>query len=53
MAWLTHDFAVHAHHAEVERMRSREAAEAEQRERDGDLRALGEGADLLHRAGFA
>ena len=38
--------AVHAHHAEVERVRGREAADAEQRHRDRDLRALGEGAQL-------
>ena len=34
--------AVHAHHAEIERMRRREAADAEQRHRDRDLRLLGE-----------
>ena len=45
-------FAVHAHHAQVERMRRREAAEAKQRESHGNLRALGERADLLHRARF-
>ena len=43
--------AVHAHHAEVERMRGRDAAEAEQRHRDRDLRALGELDDLALRAG--
>ena len=31
-------FAVHAHHAEVERMRRRKRADAEQRHRDGDAR---------------
>ena len=35
-------FAVHAHHAEVERMRRGDAADAEQRHRDRNLRALGE-----------
>ena len=34
--------AVHAHHAEVERVRRRDAAEAEQRHRDRDLGPLGE-----------
>ena len=34
--------AVHAHHAEVQRMRRREAADAEQRHRDRNLRLLGE-----------
>ena len=34
--------AVHAHHAEIERMRRREAADAEQRHRDRNLRLLGE-----------
>ena len=43
-------FAVHAHHAEVERVRRREAADAEQRHRDRDLRALGKGAQLVHGA---
>ena len=38
--------AVHAHHAEVERMRRRHAADAEQRHRDRNLRALGEREDL-------
>ena len=42
--------AVHAHHAQVQRMRGREAAEAQQRKRHGNLRALGQRADLLHRA---
>ena len=40
-------FAVHAHHAEVERMRGREAAEAEQRAGDGNLRLFGELAHQL------
>ena len=39
--------AVHAHHAQVQRMRGREAAEAEQRGGDGNLRAFGESANLL------
>ena len=43
--------AVHAHHAEVERMRWREAADAEQRHRDRDAGALGELAHERHRAG--
>ena len=34
--------AVHAHHAEVQRMARREAAEAEQRHRDRRFGALGE-----------
>ena len=34
--------AVHAHHAEVQRMRGREAADAEQRHRHRNLRLLGE-----------
>ena len=34
--------AVHAHHAEVERMRRRHAADAEQRHRDRDVGVLGE-----------
>ena len=38
--------AVHAHHAEVQRMRRRHAADAEQRDGDRNLRALGE----LHHA---
>ncbi len=44
--------AVHAHHAQVERVRGRESAQAEQREGDGNLRALGQRAHLLHGAGF-
>ena len=40
-------FAVHAHHAEVQRMRGGDAAEAEQRHRHRDLRRLGELADTL------
>ena len=43
--------AVHAHHAERERMVRGEAAEAEQRAGDGDLLALGEGEDLGFGAG--
>ena len=38
--------AVHAHHAEGERMAGGEGAEAEQRAGDGDLAALGEGEEL-------
>ena len=34
--------AVHAHHAEVERMRRRDAADAEQRHRNRDVGVLGE-----------
>ena len=44
--------AVHAHHAHVERVRGGKRAEAEEREGHGNLRALGEGADLLHGAGL-
>ena len=44
--------AVHAHHAQIERVRSGECPKAEQRERHGNLRALGQGAYLLLRAGF-
>ena len=44
--------AVHAHHAQVERVRGGKRAQAEQRESHGNLRALGKGADLLHGAGF-
>ena len=40
-------FAVHAHHAEVQRMRCRNAAEAEQRDGHGDVRLLGELADEI------
>ncbi len=42
--------AVHAHHADVERMAGREAAEAEQRHRDRRVDALGELPHFLHRA---
>ena len=35
-------FAVHAHHAEVQRMRGRTPADAEQRHRNGNVRLLGE-----------
>ena len=41
--------AVHAHHAEVQRMRGRERADAEQRRRHRDVRALGELPDDVHR----
>ena len=44
--------AVHAHHAQVERMRGGKCAQAEQREANGNLRALGQRAHLLHGAGF-
>ncbi len=44
--------AVHAHHAQVQRMRSREVAQPQQRERHGNLRALGQRLHLLHRARF-
>ena len=43
-------FAVHSHHAQVQRMRSREGAEAEQCKRDRNLGALCQRADLVHRA---
>ena len=39
--------AVHAHHAERERVVGGEGAEAEQRAGDGDLLAFGEGDDLV------
>ena len=44
--------AVHAHHAQVQRMRGGEAAQPQQRQRHRNLRALGQSADLLHRARF-
>src|ERR1039457_498558 len=44
-------FAVHAHHAEGERVVGGEGAEAEQGAGDGDLAAFGEVEDLLARAG--
>ena len=44
--------AVHAHHAQVQRMRGGKAAQPQQRERHGNLRALGQRAHLLHRAGL-
>ena len=44
--------AVHAHHAQVQRMRGREVAESQQRERHWNLRALGQRPHLLHRAGL-
>ena len=43
-------FAVHAHHAEVERVRRRERADAEQRHRDRNAGALRELANERHRA---
>jgi len=45
-------FAVHAHHAEGELVRSGEGAEAEKRGGDRDLQALGQGAELIHGVGF-
>ena len=42
--------AVHAHHAEMQRMRGREAAKAEQRRRNGNLLRLREGDHLLLRS---
>ena len=39
--------AVHAHHADVQVVRGGEAADAEQRHRDRDLRLLGERAQLV------
>jgi hypothetical protein len=44
--------AVHAHHAERERVVGGEGAEAEQGAGDGDVAALGEVEDLLARAGL-
>jgi len=44
--------AVHAHHAQVERVRGRESAQAQQRQGYGNLRALSQSAHLLHRARF-
>ena len=49
MAWLTQDLAVHAHHAERERVIGGEGAEAEEGAGDGDVAALGEVDDLLRR----
>jgi hypothetical protein len=43
---------MHAHHAEVEGVRGGDVAEAEERHGHGNLRALGEGADLLHCVGL-
>ena len=40
--------AVHAHHAQVERVRCGKSAEAQQRERNGNLRALSQRVNLLH-----
>ena len=42
--------AVHAHHADVERVAGREAAQSEQRHRDRRVDALGELPHFLHRA---
>ena len=44
--------AVHAHHAERERMRGGDGAEAQQGAGDGDLKAFGEGEDFGLRAGL-
>ena len=44
--------AVHAHHAEGERVGGGEGSEAEEGAGDGDLLALGEGDDLVAGAGF-
>ena len=44
--------AVHAHHAQVQRMRSREAAQPQQRQRHWNLRPLCQRLQLLHRAGL-
>ena len=44
--------AMHAHHAHVERMRRGKRAQAEQCEGHRNLRALCQGADLLHGAGL-
>ena len=41
--------AVHPHHAEVQRVRRREGADAEQRHRDGNLPAIRQLAHLRHR----
>ena len=43
-------FAVHAHHAEVLRVRCRQTADAEQRHRHGNARRVDERAELVHRA---
>ena len=42
MACVHQRLAVHAHHAEIERVRRRNAADPEQRDRDRNLRALGQ-----------
>ena len=44
--------AVHAHHAERERVRGGDGAEAEQGAGDGDLLGFGEGEDFCFGAGF-
>ncbi len=44
--------AVHAHHAQAQRMRGRKTADAEQRKAHGNLGALGQRAHLLHGAGL-
>ena len=41
-------FAVHAHHAQVQRVAGRQAADPQQRHRHRDLRLFGEVAQLLH-----
>ncbi len=42
-------FAVHAHHAEIERIGGREAADAEQRHRDGNVAGVGQIRESLAR----
>ena len=44
--------AVHAHHAEGERVRGGDGAEAEERAGDGDLVGFGEGDDFFFGAAF-
>ena len=44
-------FAVHTHHPEIQRVRSRECAQSKQRQCDGNARPLGEVADFVHRSG--
>jgi len=45
-------FAVHAHHAETELMRSRKGTETEERRSHGNLKAFGQSAKLIHGVGF-
>ena len=44
-------FAVHAHHAEIQEVRSRQRAESQQRERHGNAGELGEGFHFVLRSG--